>query len=114
MKMNLSSTLTAATVLIVALWAMTLPAADTSPATRVGIYDSRAVAYAHFVTPEYMQPINQLMQAARKARDTGQTNRFQALVATLQQKQDEIHREIFSTAPAADAMTALKKQIPAS
>lgn len=102
-----------ATAFIAALCAANLQAAETNTApTRIGIYDSRAVAYAHFSTAEHMQQINKSKQAAQAARDAGQTNRFQELAAVLRQEQDEIHREVFSTAPATDAMAALKERLP--
>ncbi|HXR04564.1 MAG TPA: hypothetical protein VN836_07635, partial [Verrucomicrobiae bacterium] len=113
MKTTLHPTLTVAAGLVAALCAENLRAAETNTAPpRIGIYDSRAVAYAHFSTAEHLQRINQATQAALAARDARQTNHFKELAAGLRQEQDEIHREIFSTAPATDAMTALKDRVP--
>jgi hypothetical protein len=110
---RMKTVLTVAAALLVASCAANLPAAETNTLTaRVGIYDSRAVAYAHFSSAENLQKINQLTQAALAARAAGQTNRLQAIAATLRQEQDEIHREIYSTAPATDAMASLKNRIP--
>jgi len=98
---------------IAALCAANLQAAETNtPPARIGIYDSRAVAYAHFSTAEHLQQINKAKQAAQAVRDAGQTNHFQELAAVLRQGQEEIHREVFSTAPASDAMAALKDRLP--
>ena len=77
MNDNLYSNLIVAAALIVLSWAPNSPAAETNRATsRIGVYDSRAVAYAHFSTPEHLRQISQIKQAARAAGAAGQTNRF--------------------------------------
>jgi hypothetical protein len=78
---------------------------------RIGVYDSRAVAFAWFWSEAQQRQLKELMKSARAAKVAGQTNRFQELDATLRQKQDEMHREVFSTAPAAGALAAIKEQI---
>jgi hypothetical protein len=52
------------------------------------------------------------MAAARAAKQSGDTARFKHLDATLRQMQDEMHREVFSTAPADGALAAIKERIP--
>ena len=79
---------------------------------RVGIYDSRAVAYAWFWSEAHQRQLREQMQSARAARAAGQTSHFQELDAALRQQQDEVHREVFSTAPATDALTAIQEQMP--
>ncbi len=79
---------------------------------RVGIYDSRAVAYAHFWSESCQSKLKEQMAAARTAKQAGDTARFKELDATLRQTQDQLHREVFSTAPATDAMAAIKDKIP--
>jgi hypothetical protein len=78
----------------------------------IGIYDSRAVAYAHFWSEPYQSKLKEQMAAARAAQHAGDTARFKELAATLRQTQDQLHRQVFSTAPADNALAALKGQIP--
>ena len=78
----------------------------------IGIYDSRAVAYAHFWSESYQGKLKEQMAAARAAEQAGDTVRFQELDAALRQMQDQLHRQVFSTAPADEALAALKGQIP--
>lgn len=114
MKTIIEPTRTIAALLFIIAGALNSKAQETNVTPpRVGVYDSRAVAYAHFSTAEHLRHIKELSQAAQAARAAGQTNRFQELAATLRQEQDEIHREVFSTAPATDAMASLAKRIPA-
>lgn len=79
---------------------------------RVGIYDSRAVAYAWFCSARVQQKLQDQMAAAQAAKQSGATTRFQELAADLRQMQDEMHREVFSTAPSAGALAAIKERIP--
>jgi hypothetical protein len=79
---------------------------------RVGVYDSRAVAYAHFWSESYQSKLKEQMAAARAAQQAGDTARFKELDATLRQMQDQLHRQVFSTAPADEVLAALKGQIP--
>ena len=98
---------------IAALCAANLRAAETNTTpVRVGIYDSRAVAYAWFGSAKHQKQLNDLMQTARAAKAAGDTNRFQELAAALRQQQDEIHREGFSTAPPVEALAELKDRLP--
>ncbi|MFZ0828105.1 MAG: hypothetical protein WAO02_11840 [Verrucomicrobiia bacterium] len=79
---------------------------------RIGLYDSRAVAYAHFWSESYQLKLKEQMAAARAAKQAGDTARFKALGASLRQTQDQLHRQVFSTASADDALDALKGQVP--
>ena len=104
---------TGAASVIAALCAADLQAAETNtPPARIGIYDSRAVAYAWFWSGRQQIQLNALMQKARDARSAGDTNRFKEYAATLSQLQDEMHREVFSTAPATNALAELKGRLP--
>jgi hypothetical protein len=100
---------------IAALCAADLQAAETNTnttATRIGIYDSRAVAFAWFWSGEHQTQLNELMQSARAAKAAGDTNRFEKFAATLREQQDQIHREGFSTAPPTEALADLKERLP--
>ena len=78
----------------------------------IGVYDSRAVAYAHFWSEPYQSKLKEQMAAARAAKQAGDTARFQELDAALRQTQDRIHRQGFSTVPVNDALAAIKDRIP--
>jgi hypothetical protein len=98
---------------IAALCAADLQAAETNTtATRIGIYDSRAVAFAWFWSGKHQTQLNELMQNARAAKSAGDTNRFEKFAATLREQQDQIHREGFSTAPPTEALAELKERLP--
>lgn len=88
--------------------------ADTNAAPeRIGVYDSRIVAYAHFVSEAQQRKLNEEIKAARDAQAAGQTNQFQELSAVLKKKQDQIHLQGFSTAPIEDVLTEIRDQLPA-
>jgi len=102
-----------ATALIAALCAGNLRAAETNDApARIGIYDSRAVAFAWFWSGKHQTQLKELMQSARDAKTAGDTNRFEEFAARLRLHQDEMHREVFSTAPPAGALDELKERLP--
>jgi hypothetical protein len=79
---------------------------------RVGIYDSRAVAFAWFWSAPVQHQLQEQMAAARAAKQAGDTARFKELAAALRAEQDRIHRQGFSTAPVDDALAAIKDRIP--
>jgi hypothetical protein len=86
--------------------------ATNSTPVRIGVYDSRAVAYAQFWSESFQSKLKEQMAAARVAKQAGDTARFNELATALHVEQDRIHRQGFSTAPADDALAALKGQIP--
>lgn len=96
------------------LFALFTAAADdhTNAPPAIGIYDSRAIAYAHFWSPENQRALQQEMSAARAAKQAGDTNKLEALAAKLRAKQDQAHRQVFSTAPVDDALAAIKDRLP--
>ena len=113
MKINLYPKLTIAAALAVASCAVNLRAVETNSTTsRIGVYDSRAVAYAWFWSAKHQTQLNELMQPARAAKTAGDTNRFKEFAAKLRQQQDEMHREVFSTAPATGALTEINERLP--
>jgi len=79
---------------------------------KVGAYDSRAVAFAYFTSGPYQTDLKKQIAAAQTARTSGDTNQFNALAAILRDKQDDMHRQVFSIAPATEAMAALKDRLP--
>lgn len=91
------------------------PSAAPAPiagAHSVGVYDSRAVAYAYFWYPPNRLRRDQLIAAAQAAKASGDSVRLSALTKEIAAESDRSHLEIFSTAPADGAMAALKDRLP--
>ena len=87
-------------------------AVTNSTPARIGVYDSRAVAFAWFWSAPVQHKLQEQMAAARAAKQAGDTARFKELSTTLRVGQDRIHRQGFSTAPVDDALAAIKDRIP--
>jgi hypothetical protein len=87
------------------------PAAGT--ASRVGIYDSRAVSFAHFWSEPARQERDALIAKAKAAKDSGDKKRFEELQKEIVAGQKRSHLQVFSTAPADEAMAALQDKLPA-
>ena len=81
--------------------------------SRVGVYDSRVVAFAHFWSDAASKSRNELIARARAAKAAGDTARFSELDRALRDLQSRDHLEVFSTAPAEEAMATLKDKLPA-
>ena len=103
----------------VCLWfgcmAILLPAraAETNAvAARVGVYDSRAVVYAWFSSDANMAKLKAEVAAAQAAKASGDNAKLKELSTALRAKQDQIHRELFSTAPADEALAEIKGRLP--
>ena len=80
---------------------------------RVGIYDSRAVAYAYFWSEASQKKRADLIAAAKAAKQSGDTNKFKAFDTSLSNEQAKVHRQVFSTAPVDDALATIKNEIAA-
>ena len=89
-------------------------AGDTTNAASpvIGVYDSRAVAYAHFGSEPHQKQLREKMAVARAAQKAGDAAKFKELSAALQAEQAEIHRQVFSTAPASEAMEIIRDRLP--
>lgn len=111
MKNCLHSNLIAAVILASAAGTTMAQSAATST-LQIGTYDSRALAYAWFVSGAEQDKIRDMVRKARGAQATGDTNRFEQLRSSLRAMQDEIHREVFSTAPPVEALAQLKDRLP--
>ncbi len=89
-----------------------LPAAETPAAPeRIGIYDSRAVAYAHFWSEAHQRDLNDLAKKAKEAKAAGQTGLFTELEAALKKASDGHHLRVFSTAPVDDVLAGMKERV---
>lgn len=107
-----------ATLFSLALCSTALHAGDatarpTPVRERVGVYDSRAVAYAHFWQPAECLRRDAQMAAARTAREAGDRQRFNELDGALKETQARAHLQVFSTASADEALAALAPRLPA-
>ena len=51
------------------------------------------------------------MATARQARTVGDTNKFKPLAAQLEQSQERLHLQVFSTAPIDDVLGDMKDQV---
>jgi len=78
---------------------------------RIGIYDSRAIAYAYFWSEAHQQKINSVAKAAKEAKAAGQTARFQELEAALKKESERNHLQVFSTAPVDDILAGMTRQV---
>lgn len=75
---------------------------------RVGTYDSRVVAYACFWDPGAQAARQALMAEGRAAKARGDSARFTEIDRQLSREQNEIHLQVFSTAPIPGAMEKLR------
>src|SRR6478672_9745213 len=84
---------------------------DATPA-RIGVYDSRAVAYAWFWSKGHQTQLDQQRSAVKAAQSAGDTNSLTKLGKALGEEQHAIHQQVFGTAAAANAMDAIQKRLP--
>ena len=78
----------------------------------IGVYDSRVVAYAWFTSTDHRRVLDKQMDSAKAAKAAGDTAKFEELSKALSELQAEMHRQVFSTAPATGALVALKERLP--
>ena len=105
------------TVIGIAAGAWSLAAAEEGTSAprateRVGVYDSRALAYAHFCSPEAERARNAAVADARAARAAGDASAA-AKSRALGDLQKRMHEEVFGSAPATEALEALAPRLPA-
>jgi hypothetical protein len=111
--MKTQSLVSLCTVLLLSLAAA--PAAEPAKTAeaRVGVYDSRVVSFAHFWSEPGRKDRDALIASARAAKAAGDTVRFKELEQQISAGQNRSHLQVFSTAPADEAMAALKDKLPA-
>ncbi|MSU22656.1 MAG: hypothetical protein EXS32_02420 [Opitutus sp.] len=113
MKTKTRSLLTAGCALWLALASVRTAEPAQAAVERVGVYASRIVPFAHFWSEPARQDRDALIASAKAAKTAGDTARFAALNAQLVAAQKRDHLQVFSTAPAEEAMVALKDKLPA-
>src|SRR5262249_32628249 len=69
-------------------------------AKRIGVYDSRIVAFAHFWSAENQAKQREQIKTAQTAKASGDTARFNELSKAISEGQKKSHRQVFGTAPA--------------
>ena len=102
----------ATTIATAVLFSPRLFAGDAGAAPeRIGIYDSRAIAYAHFWSDSHQRQLTALAKDARQARSSGDTNRFAELQAELKGEQERNHLQVFSTAPVDEVLAGMSNHL---
>lgn len=98
----------------VGAWALTAAAETTAGAgatEKVGVYDSRAVAYAHFWSADASRDRNEAVAAAKAAKAAGDTAGAEAKGRALAEHQKRMHDQVFGSAPAKEALAALAPRL---
>jgi hypothetical protein len=85
---------------------------------RVGVFDSRAVAYAEFCSEAHLRELKQRVAEAKAAKAAGDEARWNQLSRELKERQLTAHLQVFSTAPVdeilaeiADRVSAVKREL---
>lgn len=97
----------------VATLAMLAALVTTRAGERVGVYDSRVVAYAVFWEPAHQTELRARMAEGKAAKERGAEARYEELKRQLTAEQKALHLQVFSTAPAPEAMTHLRERAAA-
>lgn len=103
--------LTAIPALALSLLISTGAAAETNTQDRIGIYDSRLIAYVAFSSETQQRKVNDLTLKAKAAKDAGQTEQFKNFGTALKQEQERIHLQVFSTAPVDDVLATMTNRV---
>ena len=114
MKIDILILLTMCLCAHAAVGATEAPAVQPAPASapRVGIYDSRVVAFAYFWSAPQQQKSNERMAAGKAAKAAGDQAAYATIAQELKERQSRNHLQVFSTAPVDDAMAALRERLP--
>ena len=78
---------------------------------RIGVYDSRVLAYAHFWSEAEQSDQNKIFAAAKEAKAKGDTNRLSELKTVMKKRQEKNHLQVFSIAPVEDVLATIKGQV---
>lgn len=79
---------------------------------RVGIFDSRAIALAHYRSPAFKSRIAALHAELEKAKKAGDTKKIAELEKKGPELQALVHRQGFGTWPVDDILKKIDEQIP--
>lgn len=78
---------------------------------KVGVYDSRQIAYAHFWTPAHQARLKQQIADGKAAQAAHDDARFRAISQQLSAEQARMHLQVFSTAPIDELMAELAPRV---
>jgi hypothetical protein len=99
-------------MVIAASCGFAIAAESNQPAVRIGVYDSRAVAYAWFWSDAGAEKQKALLAAVAAAKKSGDAKKIAESEKSLKDARDENHRQVFSTAPVDDVLAAVKDRLP--
>jgi hypothetical protein len=89
---------------------------ETAKPIRVGVFDSRAVALAycreHFQSTEFKDHLKQLKDERDRAKAAGDEEKAKKLEAQGEAGQEQVHLQIFGTAPVDEIVAKIKDQLP--
>jgi hypothetical protein len=80
-------------------------------AGRIGVYDSRVVAFAHFWSEDNQTQLRENAKRAEAAATTGDRDREEKLKDLLKAQQDRIHLQVFSTAPIDEILSGMTNRL---
>lgn len=101
----------------VALWACGLHAAEDKPkdgasSTRIGVYDSRAVAVAFAGSAAFNKQQKSFNADVARAKASNDQKELDKLKATSEARQQRMHNQGFSTEPVTDVLDTVKGELP--
>jgi hypothetical protein len=79
--------------------------------TKIGVYDSRCVAYAHFWTDEYQRKHNEHADNLKAAKKSGDAKELEKWNKIVWDERRGAHRQVFSTAPVDEILDEIKDRI---
>lgn len=88
-----------------------VPARPLTSEMRIGIFDSRAVAYARFWSEAHQRELRQRAAAAEAAKAASDEILFKKLSRELQEEQRTIHLQVFSTASVDDILATMADHV---
>ena len=81
------------------------------PKTRIGVYDSRAVAIAYVRSERFDKIMKSKMAEMEEAKTTGDTQKIEELEAWGTAQQAEVHRQGFGSAPVDNILEQIKDKL---
>jgi hypothetical protein len=93
------------------------PGGQVARPVRVGVFDSRAVALAYYRkflrTPEFTARIQKLKEERDRAKAAGDEAKAKQLEAEGRGGQENVHSQVFGSAPIDEIMAKIRDQLPA-
>jgi RNA polymerase sigma factor (sigma-70 family) len=79
---------------------------------KIGVYDSRAIVVAFAGSPAHEKQLHQLMAEHKKAQEAGDLETVAKLEAEGKARQEQMHKQGFSTAPVDDLLVHITNALP--